>query len=110
MIKSDLRFAQKNEVQMKFFNRLALCSIICAILTIGVAFTYEDSTLLFRVAASLGALAYFLVLLDNYARSAPLPMKTGSLDKKDAPLRYRIVYIGFVFAGLIALLVIWTAE
>lgn len=95
---------------MKIFNRLAFVSIICGIIAVALAFISKDRSLLFRVAASLAALAYFLVLLENYASSAPLPMKTGLLDKKDAPLHYRFVYLSFIFAGLIALLVVWTAE
>jgi hypothetical protein len=79
-------------------------------ITVALAFTSNDGSLLFRIAASLAALAYFLVLLENYGSSSPLPMKTGLLDKKGAPLRYRFVYLSFLFAGLIALLVVWTAE
>lgn len=93
---------------MNTINRLALLSFVCAIITIGLAVKYDANVHLLRFAASLAALAYFLILLDNYVRSAPLPMRSGSLSKAESPLRYRLAYLFMVFMGLVFLLVTWT--
>jgi hypothetical protein len=93
---------------MNTMNRLALLSFMSAVVVCGVQIIFNTKHELFRVAASFALLAFFLALLENYVRDAPVPMRSGPVRKEDAPLRYRFIYFCMIMWGLMLLLVTWT--